>query len=211
MLADSSSLFSTRVRIGRAFEGSFFRPVCARRVPSRNASGLALTFLITRFTSLWTSSPDLPSRTTTRFLPPDFVAASKRLHCLYPSTLLQAMSEYGPLPQFVQRKYVTSKPTPEAGNGLFAVASIALSEPILEIRRPLTQALDTARLKDTCYHCLKLAEKGSVMKDDEKGQGKILRACTGCGIVRYCNKVTTALPTHALLTFCRWRLLRNWA
>lgn len=103
------------------------------------------------------------------------------------------MSGYGPLRQLVHKIAVETKPTPYAGNGLFATELFPLSTVIIDVLRPLVQALDTPRLKDTCYHCLLFLGKGGENQSYEADQKKTLRACTGCGTVKYCDKVATSL------------------
>jgi hypothetical protein len=91
--------------------------------------------------------------------------------------------------QQVIQTNVVSKSTPRAGTGLFAARQIKLNEVILSVNQPLMLALDTARLNDTCYCCLLFREKPGSIKRIDKAETKTLKACTGCKIVRYCDKV----------------------
>jgi hypothetical protein len=91
--------------------------------------------------------------------------------------------------QQIERTNVVLKSTPEAGAGLFAAGQIKLDEVILTVNQPLMLALDTSRLNDTCYYCLLFLERSSSIKRNDKVETKTLRACTGCKIVRYCDKV----------------------
>lgn len=93
------------------------------------------------------------------------------------------------LAQLVQSNRVKSDTTTDAGKGLFAAAHIQLDHAILEVYHPTILALDTPRLKDTCYSCLLFTEKSGPLKRNEPEQDKTLKACTGCSVVRYCNTV----------------------
>jgi hypothetical protein len=91
--------------------------------------------------------------------------------------------------QQVERVKVVPKSTSEAGTGLFAARQIKLNEAILSVDQPLMLALDTPRLNDTCYCCLLFLERSGSIKRNDKAETKTLKACTGCKIVRYCDKV----------------------
>ena len=94
-----------------------------------------------------------------------------------------------PSSQHIEGGNVTSKPTAEAGNGLFATKQIKLKHSILSVDKPLMLALDTPRLKDTCYHCLAFIGKLGELKHTDHSKAKTLKACAGCSVVRYCDKV----------------------
>lgn len=102
-------------------------------------------------------------------------------------------SRMAPFNQHIEKSNVTSKPTAESGNGLFATKQIKLENSILSVDRPLMLALDTPRLKDTCYHCLMFMEKSGELKRADQSQAKTLKACAGCSVVRYCDKVCAYL------------------
>jgi hypothetical protein len=91
--------------------------------------------------------------------------------------------------QHIEKGNVMCKSTTEAGNGLFATRQIKLKNTILSVNQPLMLALDTPRLKDTCYCCLAYIDKSGQIKRDDKSKAKTLKACTGCHTVRYCDKV----------------------
>jgi hypothetical protein len=91
--------------------------------------------------------------------------------------------------QQIERINVVLKSTPEAGTGLFAARQIKLSEAILSVDQPLMLALDTPRLNDTCYYCLLFLERPGSIGRNDKAETKTLKACTGCKVVRYCDKV----------------------
>src|SRR5436305_13659238 len=91
--------------------------------------------------------------------------------------------------QQVVQDNVISQSTSGAGHGLFAARQIELNNVILSVAQPLMVALDTPRLKDTCYHCFLFLEKSGSIKRNDKTQAKTLKACTGCNVARYCDKV----------------------
>ena len=76
-------------------------------------------------------------------------------------------------------------PAPDGmGTGLFASTDIQTGGDVLYIKAPFMAVLDTPRLEDTCAGCFgkKMAQEG-VLGEIE------LRACMGCRVVRYCDKV----------------------
>lgn len=78
----------------------------------------------------------------------------------------------------------TAGPAPNGmGTGLFATAEIGTGEDVLNIQLPFSAVLDTPRLEDTCSGCF-----GKRQLEGEE-VGTQLRACTGCGVARYCDKV----------------------
>ncbi|OOF96521.1 hypothetical protein ASPCADRAFT_129601 [Aspergillus carbonarius ITEM 5010] len=77
----------------------------------------------------------------------------------------------------------TSRPAPGGlGRGLFASTDIAVGENVLDIPISFVAVLDTQRLEDTCSGCF-----GQRQLDNED---IALKACTGCQVVKYCDKVT---------------------
>jgi hypothetical protein len=99
------------------------------------------------------------------------------------------MLSFGNMAQQIERINVVSKSTPAAGTSLFAARQIKLNEAILSVNQPLMLALDTPRLNDTCYCCLLFLERSGWIKRNDKTETKTLKACTGCKVVRYCDKV----------------------
>jgi hypothetical protein len=91
--------------------------------------------------------------------------------------------------QHIEDGNVMCKSTTDAGNGLFATRQIKLKNTILSVNQPLMLALDTPRLKDTCYCCLTYMDKSGQIRHGDESQTKALKACTGCHTVRYCDKV----------------------
>lgn len=68
------------------------------------------------------------------------------------------------------------------GTGLFASSDIHTGEDVLKISSPFVTVLDTPRLDDTCSGCF---GKAQAIAD----QSAELKACTGCQVVKYCDKV----------------------
>jgi SET and MYND domain-containing protein len=67
------------------------------------------------------------------------------------------------------------------GNGLFATANMEPGDTVLHIEAPFVAVLDSPRLEDTCGGCFgkRQVETGSELK-----------ACTGCRVVKYCDRVS---------------------
>ena len=74
--------------------------------------------------------------------------------------------------------------TASAGTGLFTKQPVNAGSLVFNIDRPLITVLDSARLRDHCEWCL-----DSAGEEDGEDEGRKLRVCTGCKIVRYCSKV----------------------
>jgi hypothetical protein len=73
------------------------------------------------------------------------------------------------------------------------------------VEKPLMLALNTPRLKDHCYHCHKtsftVAGLPCLGKSDEEEFQKSLRACGECGVVKFCDSVSTPSPPRYSLSF----------
>ncbi|KAL4944769.1 hypothetical protein BDV06DRAFT_72532 [Aspergillus oleicola] len=86
---------------------------------------------------------------------------------------------------------VTSKATPGSspgsGRGLFATTDLVNCDEIIHIQSPFVAVLDTARLEDTCSGCFGRRQL-TAGPDDQI----FLRACTGCQVVKYCDKTCQA-------------------
>ena len=83
--------------------------------------------------------------------------------------------------------HITTRIIPSRGTGLFTTKSIQAGEMVFKNERPLITVLDSARLRSCCEWCLTTGHEGG---DMDHGDGGVkLRACTGCGVVRYCSKV----------------------
>jgi SET and MYND domain-containing protein len=74
-------------------------------------------------------------------------------------------------------------PSPGAGTGIFAATNISVGGTVMLVQRPFVAVLDTERLQDTCSGCLGQHH----CKRDVNVE---LKACTGCRVVKYCNKVS---------------------
>ena len=95
----------------------------------------------------------------------------------------------GTIYQSVDKDNVYTKPTRDAGSGLFATGTIRPKDLVLQVIEPLVSAIDTPRLKDTCYHCLQSVERSEIGNDRDTTLETSLKACTGCRVVKYCKKV----------------------
>jgi SET and MYND domain-containing protein len=73
------------------------------------------------------------------------------------------------------------RPTPLMGNGLYATADINPGENVLHIKTPFVAVLDSPRLEDTCAGCFGKRQMET---------GNELKACTGCHVVKYCDRVS---------------------
>jgi SET and MYND domain-containing protein len=67
------------------------------------------------------------------------------------------------------------------GNGLFATSDIKPGEDVLHIKTPFVAVLDSPRLEDTCAGCFGKRQMET---------GNELKACTGCRVVKYCDRVS---------------------
>lgn len=74
------------------------------------------------------------------------------------------------------------RPAPNGmGNGLFATSDIGPGDTVLHIEAPFVAILDSPRLKDTCAGCFGKRQMET---------GNELKACTGCRVVKYCDRVS---------------------
>ncbi|THX60295.1 SET domain-containing protein, partial [Aureobasidium pullulans] len=98
---------------------------------------------------------------------------------------------------------VEVRPSPTAGNGLFATKDISAGSTILLKARPLIGELDLPRLQDSCHNCFMWAYKAAKgcavhatqgNKEpgchgcENEGGNPGVKACTGCKKVKYCSK-----------------------
>ena len=82
------------------------------------------------------------------------------------------------------------RPAPNGmGNGLFATTNIKPGEDVLHIKTPFVAILDSPRLEDTCAGCF-----GKRQMDT----GNELKACTGCRVVKYCDRVSSSFVIRDL-------------
>lgn len=94
------------------------------------------------------------------------------------------MSLETPLPG-VQTK-ANSAAADGMGRGLFALSDINTGEDVVRISSPFVAVLNTPQLDDTCSGCL---GKRHAFRDKPVD----LKACTGCQVVKYCDKVGRAV------------------
>ncbi|OJJ46633.1 hypothetical protein ASPZODRAFT_1989920 [Penicilliopsis zonata CBS 506.65] len=95
------------------------------------------------------------------------------------------MSE-SPLPAV----YTKTEPRPAPngqGTGLFATTDLGVGKVVLNIKTPYVAVLDTPRLEDTCSGCLGRRQHGE--------PGVVLKACTGCQVVKYCDRCLAQYST----------------
>ncbi|KAL4998059.1 hypothetical protein BDV10DRAFT_78876 [Aspergillus recurvatus] len=82
----------------------------------------------------------------------------------------------------------TPRPDPNGlGRGLFAYTDIRTCDDILHIQDPFVAVLKTERLEDTCSGCF-----GKKHLDSYSGHEVVLKACTGCRVVKYCDRLCQA-------------------
>lgn len=88
---------------------------------------------------------------------------------------------------------VHAAPAPGAGTGLFASLKLDCGTDIFTSPLSFVAVLDTPRLEDTCSNCFgkKVYNRQVSPHKDDNPQ---LKACLGCKVVKYCDKVV-ALPT----------------
>jgi len=91
------------------------------------------------------------------------------------------MSAETPLPS-VHTRTVPGLAPNGLGTGLFASENIRTGEDVLRISAPFVAVLDTPRLSDTCSGCFGKRQLYA-------GADLDLRACTGCQVVKYCDRV----------------------
>lgn len=90
------------------------------------------------------------------------------------------MSSQSPLPSVTTK--TVPLPAPDGmGNGLFATTDIKVGEDAVHAKVPFVAVLDTPRLDDTCSACFGKRQMEA---------GTELKACTGCRIVKYCDRVS---------------------
>jgi hypothetical protein len=95
------------------------------------------------------------------------------------------------------RARIAPSPPTGGGVGLFATAPIPSGALILSIEQPLLAIPDIAYLEQTCSNCLCwVPEPGATgysvqqwLNSGYAEEPKSLKTCTGCKVVRYCDKV----------------------
>lgn len=77
---------------------------------------------------------------------------------------------------------------PVKGEGLFARRDISVMEPVCSLPYPLFMALETEKLRTTCYSCLAVTDSHIPYLKGSAQDGLTLKACSGCQQVRFCGK-----------------------
>lgn len=91
------------------------------------------------------------------------------------------------------------KPAPGAGTGLFATTNLHTGSNVLNVPASFATVLDKARLEDTCSNCFGTR---SIKAEATGGQGvEGLKICTGCRVMKYCDKVSSCDLFPYLFTF----------
>ena len=91
------------------------------------------------------------------------------------------MTSQEPFPSVVTN--AVPRPAPHGmGNGLFATKDIQIGQDVVHAKVPFVAVLDSPRLDDTCAGCFGKRQMET---------GTDLKACTGCRVVRYCDRVCT--------------------
>ncbi len=84
--------------------------------------------------------------------------------------------------------------TDYAKKGLFTNKTVLPGGELCAVSEGLMQALDTARLKDTCYRCYEKEEDPAGLQPWGQGSGHYavtkLRLCD-CGVVSFCSHVSS--------------------
>lgn len=97
------------------------------------------------------------------------------------------MASASPLPQIIEESNVQKKNLPGRGNGLFATSDLRVKSQVMFVARPLLTVLDTAQLTARCDYCLK-SPSDSITP--ESAEIAMLKRCTGCNVLRFCNRVS---------------------
>ncbi|KAL5343926.1 hypothetical protein BJX70DRAFT_3510 [Aspergillus crustosus] len=73
------------------------------------------------------------------------------------------------------------------GRGLFATTDLRVGDTLLHVQEPFVAVLDSKRLEDTCSACFSQRQLAA-----SPDNGITLKACTGCKVIRYCDKTCQA-------------------
>ncbi|KAK5418117.1 hypothetical protein LTR06_001866 [Exophiala xenobiotica] len=78
--------------------------------------------------------------------------------------------------------------TGQGGNYVLAARDHAAKSQLMLVDHPLLIALDTPQLSVNCYSCFRTP--GELPRDGQgQGQGPSLQRCSGCKVVRFCDKI----------------------
>lgn len=103
------------------------------------------------------------------------------------------------------------RPSPVAGNGLFAKRAIDAGEQIIVKSHPLISVLDLAQEGQACANCFRPSQElGQILSQGLPENGLAVdkvNACTGCKKAKYCGKV--CLIDRLLCQLCRNDIKRS--
>jgi len=87
-----------------------------------------------------------------------------------------------------------------AGVGLLATSAVRTGELIFSISKPLVTVPDMAHLAEVCSNCLRWVHGAEPGAEEGQIQHKPfeLKSCAGCGIVKYCDKVSDAYAARGV-------------
>ncbi|OAP56386.1 hypothetical protein AYL99_09565 [Fonsecaea erecta] len=91
-----------------------------------------------------------------------------------------------PLKQEIRTADVYTKQVADRGNGIFAAHDIAPRSEVIFVARPLMVALSTSELQNRCYYCY--SSPGDLDYSPEAANNQALKACSGCKVVKFCDK-----------------------
>ncbi|KAK5095003.1 hypothetical protein LTR70_009619 [Exophiala xenobiotica] len=73
------------------------------------------------------------------------------------------------------------------GQGLFATEDLSITDTVCSLGYPTMMAIGTEALPTTCYSCLTISSPAQALP--RRGiEPLALKVCTGCHVVRFCNK-----------------------
>lgn len=93
-----------------------------------------------------------------------------------------------PIPPSVQTRTIPAAVGSRMGNGLLAAEDIQTGEDVVYSKTPLVAVLDTPTLENICSGCFGRKQVVNVL--DEFGNASKLKACNGCHVTRYCDRVS---------------------
>jgi len=73
------------------------------------------------------------------------------------------------------------------GQGLFATKDLSTHDTVCSLGHPIMMAIDTEALPTTCYSCLTVSSPARLLPRSGI-EPHALKVCTGCQVVRFCNK-----------------------
>lgn len=106
------------------------------------------------------------------------------------------MSTALPISPSVQTKTAPAAVGSGMGNGLVASTDIQVGENVVYAKTPFVAVLDGERLGDICSGCFGKKQKGDKFNVYKRGDGKYqhqLKACKGCNVAKYCDRVSRCI------------------